>query len=37
MSVTVSITVLIVIYSRDSGLMARCMCVDPIIYSGLLR
>ena len=36
MRLTVSITVLIVIYSRDSGLMARCMRVEPIIYSGLL-
>lgn len=36
MSVTVSITVLIDQFSRDSGLMARCMRVEPIIYSGLL-
>ena len=36
MSVTVSITVLIVEDSVYSGLMARCMRVDPIIYSGFL-
>ena len=36
MRLTVSITVLIVEHSRDSGLMARCMRVDPIIYSGFL-
>ena len=36
MRLTVSITVLIVEVSAYSGLMARCMRVEPIIYSGLL-
>ena len=36
MSVSVSITLLIVEAGVSQWLMARCMRVEPIIYSGLL-